>query len=93
MSGIEFVTSIKKSHPSSDHNILCVCDKGVNRSTSFLITYGIMEKGINPNNSLQWIENEKYKVDRYWQSLTNLTMGHCLDKIYRNRLKELHCHC
>lgn len=79
--GVELIRSIKKYAP--DSKILCVCDQGVNRSTCLLIYYGIIEKGICPNFSLSYIEKSKYKTDRFWQSLTNLSMCYFLDKLCR----------
>lgn len=83
--GIELIMMIKKQ--DSALKILCVCDRGVNRSTCLLIYYGIIEKSMCSNQCLEYIEKSKYKYDRFWQSLTNLSMNHFLSSICWNNIK------
>jgi len=72
------------SYFNNSQAVLIVCAKGVNRSISMAIAYGIIHTGLKYDEALSYIEDQKNEKYDYWICLNNMKFRHILQNMESN---------
>jgi protein-tyrosine phosphatase len=78
---IRHTISLLDSELKKEKNILVVCEKGVNRSSSIVIAYAILMRKMTYNDVCDYVDTTKLKDYPYWNNLTNKRMRNLLKLI------------
>lgn len=85
-----FVSIVQQTNQIIDDtigNVLIVCNKGVNRSTSLAMAYGITN-GMTYDDANDYVSEQKRKMDAKWNHMTNCTIRTLLKALNSNANKN-----
>jgi hypothetical protein len=72
--------------------LLLVCEKGVNRSVSMAIAYGVSKQINTLENITSYVDNMKCVQSKYWNNLTNYRIRKLLS-MFTSQIKSVNIRC